>query len=506
MRQPLTLPVQTNNPLEPCQIVLFGVTGDLSRRKVLPALIDLNEAGNLPERCSVVGFSRSAGDDAGLRQRLGEGVRKLAPKVSAEAWERFARRLHAVPGEIDDPQSFIELARRLRQLDRELELPGNRLFYLATPPSAFRPVLDNLRAAGLVEHAAQARRGPEGPWQRVVIEKPFGTDLASAQALNGLVHEVLDESQVYRIDHYLGKETVQNILVFRFGNAIFEPLWNRAHVDHVQITVAEAIGVEGRGEFYEETGVLRDIVQNHLLQMLALFAMEAPAAFTADEVRSQKAQALRSLRTIGSFEVPEHTAAGQYQGYLSEKGVAPSSRTPTYVAIRGFIDNWRWYGVPFYLRAGKALKRRTTEIAVHFRAVPFSLFGTQGACQLLDRNVLRLRIQPDEGIALKIATKVPGEERRVAPVELDFSYSKAFAKEAPDAYQRLLLDALRGDPTLFAREDEVEQSWRFVDPILSHWAETGNPELESYPLGSSGPERARKLLAFDGRQWDSLGG
>jgi glucose-6-phosphate 1-dehydrogenase len=495
-----------SSPLDPCTLILFGVTGDLARRKILPALIDLHEAGQLPERFALVGFSRSAGDDAGLRQRLGEGVRKLTPRITAEAWERFAVRLFALGGEVDDPQSFVELGRRLRELDRDQSIGGNRLFYLATPPSAFRPVLDNLAAAGLVEHAAQVRRGGASPWQRVVIEKPFGDDLESARSLNRLVHAVLDESQVYRIDHYLGKETVQNILVFRFGNAIFEPLWNRSHVDHVQITVAEAIGVEGRGEFYEETGVVRDIVQNHLLQMLALFAMEAPAAFTADEVRSQKAQALRSLRGISPWEVPEHAVAGQYEGYLGERGVKPDSRTPTYVAVRGFIDNWRWYGVPFYMRAGKALKRRTTEIAVHFRAVPFSLFGTQGACQLLDRNVLRLRIQPDEGIALRIATKVPGEERRVAPVNLDFSYAKTFAKEAPDAYQRLILDALRGDPTLFAREDEVEQSWRFVDPILQHWAESGNPELEAYPKGSSGPERARKLLSLTGHQWESLGG
>jgi glucose-6-phosphate 1-dehydrogenase len=494
------------SPLEPCTLTLFGITGDLARRKILPALIDLHESGQLPERFALLGFSRSAGDDAGLRQRLGEGVRKLSPRISAEVWERFAQRLYSQGGEIDDPQSFVELGRRLRGLEHQLGAGGNRLFYLATPPSAFRPVLDNLAAAGLADHASHVRRSEGAPWQRVVIEKPFGDDLESARSLNQLVHTVLDESQVYRIDHYLGKETVQNILVFRFGNAIFEPLWNRSHVDHVQITVAEAIGVEGRGEFYEETGVVRDIVQNHLLQMLGLFAMEAPAAFTADEVRSQKAQALRSLRGMSPWDVLEHTVSGQYQGYLAERGVKPDSRTATYVAVRGFIDNWRWYGVPFYMRAGKAMKRRTTEIAVHFRAVPFSLFGTQGACQLLDRNVLRLRIQPDEGISLRIATKVPGEERRVAPVDLDFSYSKAFSKSAPDAYQRLILDALRGDPTLFAREDEVELSWRFVDPILKHWQESGNPQLEVYPQGSAGPEKARKLLSLDGRQWESLGG
>ena len=486
---------------QPCALVLFGVTGDLAARKVVPALLHLFAGGHLPEHFALVGFSRSAGSDDELRAALAEKLERHAPRLAAEVWPRFAEQVYAVAGSARDADDFGRLRSRLAELDGPCGTAGNRLFYLATPPSAFPPILEGLSRSGLVERAVVDR--PD-PWQRVVIEKPFGRDLGTARDLNELCHALLDESQLFRIDHYLGKETVQNILVFRFGNAIFEPLWNRNHVSHVEITVAEEIGVEGRGAFYEETGVLRDVVQNHLLQMLALSAMEAPVSFGATEVRNMKAQVLSALRPIGEAEVDELVVAGQYDGYAREDGVPEETRTATYSAITAFVDNWRWQGVPFYLRAGKGLATKRTEIAIHFRSIPFCLFGEERVCQLIEPNVLKMRIQPEEGISVRVASKVPGESQSVGSVDLDFSYAEAFDRKAPDAYERLLLDALRGDATLFARGDEVELSWRWLDPVLARFESGAGPAPEPYALGSEGPERARVLPARNGHRWTRL--
>jgi glucose-6-phosphate 1-dehydrogenase len=485
---------------DPCVAVLFGVTGDLASRKLVPALYNLAVGGALPEPFALVGFSRSAksADElkASLRESLGEFSR--TQPIDEAVWQQFSRNIHAVAGAVDDADSFRELGRVVQGLERDLRTGGNRLFYLSTPASAFPPILQNLREVGLVSHT-HGRTGP--PWSRVIIEKPFGRDLGSARELNQLVHEILDESQVYRIDHYLGKETVQNILVFRFGNTIFEPLWNRGHIDHVQITMVESIGVEGRGAFYEETGVLRDIVQNHLLQVLALCAMEPPVSMEADEIRNMKAQVFRSLRRIHPDEVDSHVVRGQYEGYRGEKGVASDSLTSTYLALRAHIDNWRWQGVPFYLRAGKGLKGRVTEVSFHFKQIPFCLYGDDKTCQLIKNNVLKLRIQPDEGISLHIVSKVPGEDLKIGDVEMEFLYSEAFHKQPAEAYERLLLDAMRGDPTLFARHDEVELSWQFCMPILERWKSSAFDSIPIYPRGSGGPKESDRMLGQDGRMW-----
>ncbi len=486
---------------DPCALVLFGVTGDLARRKIVPALYHLAVAGALPEHFALVGFSRSAGDDGALRQRLRSALEThVKGGLDEGVWKRFAPRIHAVPGAVDDLVAYARLSKKLDELDREYGTEGNHLFYFATPSSIFAAILSQLKKSELV---VPRRKASTRPWSRVIIEKPLGHDLASFEELTAVTRGVLDEHQIYRIDHYLGKETVQNILVFRFANAIFEPLWNQRHIDHVEITMAESIGVEGRGSFYEETGVVRDIVQNHLLQVLALCTMEPPVDFGPYEIRNMKSQVLRSLRLLHPGEVGENVVWGQYEGYREEPGVDAHSRTPTFVAMRAFIDNWRWNGVPFYLRAGKGLAGRLTEVSFHFRSVPACLFGDETTCRLIPSNVLKIRIQPDEGISLAVASKVPGEGQGVGGVNMDFSYAEAFDRKPPEAYERLLLDCMRGDPTLFARKDEVEFSWEFVDPILAAYEGSKLP-LSIYPRGSQGPAEAAELLSRSGHKWGPI--
>ncbi len=487
----------------PCTVVLFGITGDLAKRKLVPALYSLCTSELLPDKFAVVGVSRSAGDEETLRARLGSSLEKFSrvQPVDQQLWSKFSDAIYGVSGSIEEDALYVELAKKLAEVDARHSTQGNFLFYFSTPASIVPMLLQKLTEHGLLNrgHDCAATHGQT----RVIIEKPFGHDLQSARDLNNQALELLDENQIYRIDHYLGKETVQNILVFRFGNAIFEPLWNRSHIERVEITMAESIGVEGRGEFYEETNVLRDIVQNHLLQMMALVAMEAPVSFEANEVRNMKAQALRSLRVLDEDSVQDDVVPGQYKGYRDENGVDPKSRTATFVAMRAFVDNWRWNGVPFYLRAGKALTSRTTEIAFHFRKVPFNLFDQQKQHNPVEQNILRLRIQPNEGIGLQIATKVPGDEPTVGRVTMEFEYEEAFQCAAAEAYERLLLDWMRGDPTLFARADEVELSWGWLEPVLEYW-DSGASPLFFYEPGSDGPKEASELLEAEGYQWQPL--
>jgi len=482
-------------PPDPCLLVLFGATGDLAHRKIVPALYALARGGELPAPFGMLGTSTSVKDAASYRDELRQSLERFSDgePLDAAAWGPFASRIDTVAGDYGKPEAFAALRSAVEAAETRQAMRGNRLFYLAVPPAQFPAIVTGLKQAGLL-HPANGT-----PWSRVVIEKPFGRDLVSARELNRLVANVLDERQTFRIDHYLGKETVQNILVFRFGNSIFEPLWNRKYIDQVQITMAEDIGVERRGKFYDATGVVRDVIQNHLLQVLALVGMELPATFGADDVRDEKLKLLRSVRTLS----PEDAVHGQYAGYRQEPGVAADSRTPTYAALRLFVDNWRWQGVPFYIRAGKRLARRTTEVSVHFQQTPFSLFGKDGVCQLIESNVLVLRIQPDEGIALKVASKVPGDDLALGAVTLDFSYSGAFGRAPGEAYEKLLLDAMRGDATLFARRDGDERAWALITPVLERWDAAGQAPCE-YAPGGSGPREADALVARDGHRWRPL--
>jgi glucose-6-phosphate 1-dehydrogenase len=477
-------PVWQEKTPEPCAIVIFGITGDLAKRKLLPALFHLLADGNLPENFAIVGVGRSNVSTDELREQLRRTVMELGGRrfPDAATWSKFSAAIEFSRGAVEDSSSYVRLKEQLAMVDQTRGTKQNRIFYLATPPDAFAPIIDNLFRAGLIY---PARTSPDQPHSRVVIEKPFGRDLASARALNELIAETLDESQVYRIDHYLGKETVQNILVLRYANSIFEPIWNRKYIDYVEIIAAETLGVEQRGAFYDKTGVIRDIVQNHLLQVLALSAMEAPISFLADDVRDEKVKVIRSLRSMTGAALERDVVLGQYQGYRQEKGVAPDSRIPTYVAMKVLIDNWRWQGVPFYLRAGKKLASHLTEIAVHFQRVPNYLFRGTEHCQSVAPNVLRIRIQPDEGVSLRFVAKVPGDHLSLGNVRMNMSYASAFGKPLSEAYERLLLDCMRGDATLFARRDEVEEAWKLVTPILE-WSEKGNVVPEIYPPGSEG--------------------
>jgi glucose-6-phosphate 1-dehydrogenase len=482
------------NP-DPCTLVLFGITGDLSRRKIVPALYNLALSGDLPGGFAILGASGSVGPAETFRESLRESTSKFSrtQPLDRPAWDRLAAGIHTHPGNLEAPATYAALRAKIEEIERRAGTPGHRLFYLAVPPALFSPILGNLRSSGLLRPAGGS------PWSRVVIEKPVGRDLASARDLNRMIAQGLDESQVFRIDHYLAKETVQNILVFRFGNSIFEPLWNRKYIDHVQITMAEDIGIERRGKFYDATGVVRDVIQSHLLQLLALVAMEPPTTFRADDIRDEKHRLLRSLRPI----LLEDSVHAQYRGYRQEEGVAPGSRTPTYVTLRAMVDNWRWQGVPFYIRAGKGLKRRRTEISIQFQTIPLCLFGKEDVCQRIEPNVLTMRIQPDEGIALRFACKVPGDDLTVAPLMMDFSYAKSFKKPPGEAYERVLLDAMRGDATLFARRDGDEQAWAYLTPLLEAW-EQAPGEVPLYERGSEGPREADQLLWQTRHRWRSL--
>jgi len=474
---------------DPAAVVIFGASGDLARRKLVPALHSLACEGFLAPASRIVGVARSPLSDDVFRDRLFEGVvgyARLKPGI-CELWPRMEGRLTYLAGSYDDPETYRLLAKRLSRLDAEVGTEGNRLFYLATPPMLYPLIVERLGQAGL-------NRSDSG-WARIIIEKPFGHDLASAHWLNEQIHAVFDESQVYRIDHYLGKETVQNIMTFRFSNAIFEPLWNRNYVDHVQITVAESVGVGHRAGYYDKAGVLRDMFQNHLLQLLTLTTLEPPAAFEADALRDEKVKVLRAVRRS-----PQSVRA-QYRGYCDEEGVAQGSQTPTYAAVQLFVDNWRWRGVSFYLRSGKRMAAKTTEIAIQFKCVPHLLFPLPPGEEITP-NVLHLCIQPDEGIHLRFETKRPGAGMRTRSVDMEFHYAEDFgAGVLPDAYERLLLDAMQGDASLFARADEIELAWGIIDPILAAWQQPGALPLAFYEPGSWGPAEADELLARDGRAW-----
>jgi glucose-6-phosphate 1-dehydrogenase len=484
----------------PSGLVIFGVTGDLSRKKLMPAVYDLANRGLLPPGFSLVGFARRDWENEDFTQVVHDAVKEHArTPFREEVWEQLAEGFRFVPGVFDDDQAFEQLRATVEDLDKVRGTGGNFAFYLAVPPKFFPVVLQQLKKHGLNE-------GPNDSWRRAVIEKPFGHDLASAQELNRLVHEVFPPNVVFRIDHYLGKETVQNILALRFANTMFEPIWNRSYVDHVQITMAEDIGVGGRAGYYDGIGAARDVIQNHLLQLLALTTMEEPGSF------HPKALVAEKLKVLGAVQLPDdlgkYTVPGQYTrawqggeevpGYLEEEGINPKSKTDTYAAVRLTINNRRWAGVPFYLRTGKRLGRRVTEIAVVFKRAPFLPFES-AATKELGQNALIIRVQPDEGVTVRIGSKVPGPSMEVRDVRMDFDYGESFTESSPEAYERLILDVLLGDANLFPRHQEVELSWCILDPIEEYWAKHGRPA--PYPAGTWGPVEADEMLARDGRSW-----
>lgn len=475
----------------PHTVVIIGASGDLTSRKLIPALYRLYCQRRLPDQTRVVGISRTEHSHDAWRNELSEAARKyLKSNFVAESWAEFARNLFYLPGDVQEESTF----HRLRETLSEIEggVASTRLYYLSTLPALYPIAIERLGAAGLTTE----ENGP----RRIVVEKPFGVDLESATALNQTLHHAFKERQVYRIDHYLGKETVQNLLVLRFANTIFEPIWNRNYVDHVQITVAEEVAVGRRGAFYDSAGILRDMFQNHLLQLMTIIAMEAPARYEANFVRDEKVKVLRAIRSYSPEDLAQNTVRGQYDGYRKEPGVAPDSQTATFGAIKLHVDNWRWNGVPFYLRSGKALSCRTTQIVIQFRDPPHMLFA-DGPHGSVDANRLVVQIQPAEGIQLHFQTKVPDAGMKLRLTDLNFSFRREFAGEFPDAYQRLLLDSLNGDASLFARSDEVELAWKIIDPIVAGWASGNGPKLETYPVGDWGPETSRQWMEAQGRQW-----
>ncbi|MBO0775967.1 MAG: glucose-6-phosphate dehydrogenase [Actinobacteria bacterium] len=493
---------------QPCVVVMFGVTGDLARKKLMPAIYDLANRGLLPPGFSLVGFARRDWEHEDFAQVTYDAVKQHARTPFNETvWQQLSEGIRFVPGEFGDDAAFGQLAATVSELDTERGTGGNYAFYLSVPPRFFPTVVEQLKRSGLSDPGRQ--QGPHRPWRRVVIEKPFGHDLASAQELNNIVNSVFGRDSVFRIDHYLGKETVQNILALRFANELFEPIWNRGYVDHVQITMAEDIGIGGRAGYYDGIGAARDVIQNHLMQLLALTAMEEPVSFAAESLRLEKEKVLSAVRLPG--DLAAGTARGQYTagwqggiqvpGYLEEEGIPPDSRTETYAAIKLGVDTRRWAGVPFYLRTGKRLVRRMTEIAVTFQRAPHLPFAATDT-EELGQNALVIRVQPDEGVTVRFGSKVPGAAMEVRDVNMDFAYGESFTVSSPEAYERLLLDVLIGDPPLFPRHQEVELSWMVLDPIEEFWAEHTKPE--PYPAGSAGPACADRLIAADGRAWRRL--
>jgi len=497
---PLRVGLTTQIVPPPSILVIFGATGDLTHRKLVPALFDLYCDGKLPEGFTVLGYARRPKSDDEFRAELHDSVRLFARHNpnQGEQWRKFAQDLFYHQAEFTDPNSCHPLAERLEQLDRTRGTQHNRLFYLATAPEFYAPLVTQLGQANL----ASQDKG----WARVIVEKPFGTDLMSAHKLNRHILSVFDESQVYRIDHYLGKETVQNIFAFRFANTILEPIWNRNYVDHVQITAAEAVGVEGRGGYYEAAGALRDMVQSHLLQLVSLTAMEPPVSFDASSVHDEKIKVLRAVCEMKNQDIDACSVRGQYgagknmAGYREEPRVAKDSPVETFVVLKLAIDNWRWAGVPFYLRTGKRMPHRATEIRIQFKSVPHPLFSHEAASSV-EPNVLAIRIQPDEGIHLKFAAKEPGQTIQLRDVRMDFYYKTAFGGAPGEAYETLLLDAMRGDSTLFNRRDEVEAAWAFIMPILECWQNSSPDDFPNYAAGTWGPQAAEDLLVRDGRKW-----
>ncbi len=498
--QSKTDPFMISHPLrkvpDPCVVVIFGASGDLTVRKLMPSLFSLASEELLPESFAVVGVARSELDNESFRQKVQDGIQKYSrykPDVS-NFGDKFAGNIFYHRANYDTPADYRALAKLLAKIDKQLGTAANYLFYLSTPPMLYPVIVEQLGQAGLAQQTG-------GGWRRIIIEKPFGHDLASAVQLNQQIHDVFRESQIYRIDHYLGKETVQNLLVFRFANAIFEPLWNRNYIDHVQITVGEEVSLGSRAGYYDTAGVMRDMFQNHLLQLLTLTAMEPPAEFNAASLRDEKVKVLKAIRLIKPDEVGQYTVRAQYRTYRDEQGVAPRTETPTFAALKLFVDNWRWRNVPFYLRSGKALPSKVTEISIQFRHVPHLMFPLSAGEQL-PPNVLGLCLQPNEGMHLRFETKIPGAGMRTQSVDMNFLYEQNFGKDTlPAAYERLILDALHGDAALFTRSDEIELAWSLIDPILEGWAGPHAPVLAFYESGTWGPGKTDEFIQADGRKW-----
>jgi len=510
MTNPLREGMRIRKTPAPCAMVIFGASGDLTARKLIPALYYLHCERLLPPGFSVIGCAKTPYSHEKFRETMAEAVRKFSEKstVDEDSLKSFTKSLYYLTDNFGVAKAYKQLDDLLNKLDIEQGTNGNRLFYLATPPSSFPAIVSHLGSVGLAHP-----KDPEKSWTRMVIEKPFGHDLKSAQELSTTVGSVFKEEQVYRIDHYLGKETVQNLLVFRFANGIFEPIWNRRYIDHVEITVAEELGVEGRGRYYEEAGLLRDMVQNHVMSVLSLVAMEPPAAFDAVEVRDEKAKVMRAIRPFNLDRLNDFVVRGQYAegwvkgdqvpAYREEPNVSSTSSTETFAALKLSIDNWRWADVPFYVRSGKRLAKRVSEIVVQFRRVPHMVFGRKIENPVLP-NVLAMRIQPNEGIAINFNAKFPAPTMEIRPVKMEFRYAESFGGEPPSAYETLLLDCMLGDQTLFNREDAVELAWQLLNPVLDRWKEDGEKGLQYYESGSWGPAAADNLLERDGRRWHRL--
>ena len=503
---PFEEPGQTLRSLDPCIVVIFGATGDLTSRKLIPALYNLKREGQLPTNFACCGFARREKTNEVFREEMKKaiGEHSRVKPIGESVWETFEPQIFYHQSEFDDDEGYEHFRKHLEEIDEQMGTGGNRIYYLSTQPSYFTTIIEKLK-----KHRLLYEHRDETKWSRVIIEKPFGHDLTSALALQKDLMAHLAEEQLYRIDHYLGKETAQNLLVFRFGNSIFENLWNHRYIDHVQFTVAEDIGIGTRGHFYEESGLMRDIMQNHMMQLFSLIAMEPPVNLNADSIHDEKVKVLEALRPFKEEDFAKSAVRGQYgkgysagaevKGYREEENVDPHSNVETYGAVRLFIDNWRWDGVPFYLRGAKRLPKRATEIAVTFKHPPGILFQEQG--QKHEPNVLAIRIQPNEGIALKINCKVPGPSSPIQPVKMDFRYGAFFGLTPPDAYERLICDCIAGDSTLFARQDEVFRSWEFFTPLLNYWGNYPPQGFPNYDAGSWGPQEADEMLARDGRKW-----